>query len=113
MEMKILQPIFGILVVFAINELMKICNEPGNLVFFLTGQIFCCFLICNCILFIHFVLLFFLFDEIVTIQFHDKLLPLCALSNLKNVTDKTAPLLFYNPVKIGLEKLLRTPLQRF
>ena len=30
MEMKILQPIFGILVVLMKNELTKICNEPGN-----------------------------------------------------------------------------------
>ena len=29
MEVKILQPIFGILVVLAKNELTKICNEPG------------------------------------------------------------------------------------
>ena len=29
MEMKISQPIFGILVVLMKNELMKICNEPG------------------------------------------------------------------------------------
>ena len=29
MEMKILQPIFGILVVLTKNELTKICNEPG------------------------------------------------------------------------------------
>ena len=28
MEMKILQPIFGILVVLTKNELTKICNEP-------------------------------------------------------------------------------------
>ena len=28
--MKILQPIFGILVVLTKNKLMKICNEPGN-----------------------------------------------------------------------------------
>ena len=30
MEMKISQPIFGILVVLTKNELTKICNEPGN-----------------------------------------------------------------------------------
>ena len=29
MEMKISQPIFGILVVLTKNELTKICNEPG------------------------------------------------------------------------------------
>ena len=29
MDMKILQPIFGILVVLTKNELKKICNEPG------------------------------------------------------------------------------------
>ena len=29
MEMKILQFIFGILVVLTKNELTKICNEPG------------------------------------------------------------------------------------
>ena len=34
MEMKILQPIFGILVVLTKNELTKICNEPGNGFFF-------------------------------------------------------------------------------
>ena len=30
MEMKILQPIFGILVVLTKNELKKTCNEQGN-----------------------------------------------------------------------------------
>ena len=30
MEMKISQPIFGILVVLTKNELTKICNEPGK-----------------------------------------------------------------------------------
>jgi hypothetical protein len=30
MEMKILQPIFGILVALTKKELTKICNEPGN-----------------------------------------------------------------------------------
>ena len=29
MEMKILQPIFGILVVLMKKEITKICNEPG------------------------------------------------------------------------------------
>jgi hypothetical protein len=29
MEMKISQPIFGILVVLTKNEFTKICNEPG------------------------------------------------------------------------------------
>jgi hypothetical protein len=29
MEMEILQPIFGILVVLTKNEVTKICNEPG------------------------------------------------------------------------------------
>ena len=28
--MKISQPIFGILVALTKNEVMKICNEPGN-----------------------------------------------------------------------------------
>ena len=30
MEMKILQPIFGILVALPKNEVTKICNEPGT-----------------------------------------------------------------------------------
>ena len=30
MEMKILQPIFGILVALTKNEVVKICNEPGK-----------------------------------------------------------------------------------
>ena len=30
MEVKILQPIFGILVALTKNEVTKICNEPGN-----------------------------------------------------------------------------------
>ena len=34
MEMKISQPIFGILIVLTKNELTKICNEPG-----ITGQV--------------------------------------------------------------------------
>jgi hypothetical protein len=29
MEMRILQPIFGILVFLTKNEITKICNEPG------------------------------------------------------------------------------------
>ena len=43
MEMKILQPIFGILVVSTKKELMKIFNKPGNLVFFLPDKFFAAF----------------------------------------------------------------------
>jgi hypothetical protein len=39
MDMKISQPIFGILVVLTKNELMKICDEPSISQYFLFGSL--------------------------------------------------------------------------